>query len=80
MPKNILGPIRSFTVKENYFDPLFTEILHYRQKRLLLYIIGYRIYVDIMTGEKFSSVGSSSRRGGKRVRGMDGGIVILAFC
>ena len=33
-----------------------------------------------MTGEKLSSVGSSSRRGGKGVRGMNGGIVILAFC
>ena len=32
--KNIPGPIRSFTVKENHLGSVVSKILHYRQKKL----------------------------------------------
>ena len=42
--KTFPGPIRSFTVKENNFGSAVSEILRDRQKRLLLYIIGYQAF------------------------------------
>ena len=39
-PKTILRPISSFTVKEDHIGSAVCEILRYRQKNLLLYILG----------------------------------------
>ena len=33
-PKTTLGPIRSFTLKENHISSAVSEILRYRQKKL----------------------------------------------
>ena len=39
--KTISRPKRSLTVKENNISPVVREFLRYKQKSLLLYIIGY---------------------------------------
>ena len=41
LPKTIQGPIRIFIVKENHVGSAVSDILCYRQKRLLLSLIGY---------------------------------------
>ena len=33
-PKTTLGPIRSFTLKENHIGSAVSKILHYRQKKV----------------------------------------------
>ena len=38
--KTFPGPIRSFTVKENHICSAVRKILRYKQKNVLLYIIG----------------------------------------
>ena len=42
-PKTILGLILSFPLKKNYVSSVVSDILRYKQKSLVLYIIGLRL-------------------------------------
>ena len=44
-PKTTLGPIRSFTLKENHIGSAVSEILRYRQKKLITLYIRIRIII-----------------------------------
>ena len=50
MPKTILGPIRSFTVKDNHIGSVVIEILRYGQKKFTTSHNNY-IYVASTTNE-----------------------------
>ena len=57
-PKTMSGPISSLTFKKNHIGSAVSEIFRYRQKSLLLYIIGYKIVkndLEILLLSKFSS-------------------------
>ena len=47
---NHTGIYKKLTIRDNHIDSVVCEILSYRQKSLLLYIIGYKIISRILMG------------------------------